>query len=52
MNKTVLVVRTDHMNDDWSRANRYLEQNDSEIMMPDKKVRDSSEVERPVTSTS
>jgi hypothetical protein len=47
-NKTILVVRTTHMNDDWVSANRYLGQDDPAISVPATKHRDSSTVPRPV----
>ena len=51
-NKTLLVVRTDHLNDDWISANRYLGQDDPTISVPTYNVRDSSTVRRPVGGAS
>jgi hypothetical protein len=46
-NKTILVVRTKQMNDDWISANRYLGQDDP-ISVPTIKIRDSTTVRRPI----
>ena len=51
-NKTLLVVRKEHLNDDWISANRYLGQDDQTISVPKTKFRDSSTVRRPVGGAS
>lgn len=45
--KTVLVTRVEHLNDDWISANRYLGQ-EGEIETPIATARDSSEMNYPV----
>ena len=53
-NKTIFVVRTEHMNDDWISANRYLGQDDPTISVPNENLRfrDSSKVRHPVGGAS
>ena len=46
-NKTVLVVRTEHQNDDWVGANQYLGQ-EGTISEPTHKLRDSSAIDFPI----
>ena len=47
-NKTLLVVRTKHMNDDWISANRYLGQDDPTISIPTYKVCDILQYDDPL----
>ena len=50
--KTILVVRTEHLNDDWISANRYLGQDDPAISVPTVKFRDSSKVKQSISDGS
>eukprot|EP00578_Thalassiosira_sp_NH16_P015256 CAMPEP_0181117748 /NCGR_PEP_ID=MMETSP1071-20121207/22699_1 /TAXON_ID=35127 /ORGANISM="Thalassiosira sp., Strain NH16" /LENGTH=490 /DNA_ID=CAMNT_0023202179 /DNA_START=338 /DNA_END=1807 /DNA_ORIENTATION=+ len=48
-NKTILSVRTEHLNNDWILANEYLGQKEGTVVVPMKNLRDSSLLDRPVT---
>ncbi|GFH49015.1 hypothetical protein CTEN210_05491 [Chaetoceros tenuissimus] len=45
---TIMIIRTEFLVRDWIQANVYLGQNATDIQVPQKKVRDSSNVFRPV----
>lgn len=50
-NKTILAIRTEYLNYDWISSNEYLGQEKGTVIdVGKKKSRDSSAVERPVTS--
>jgi hypothetical protein len=48
VNKTIMTVRTEHLNDDWIEVNAFLGQARDTVQMPHARLKDSSKVDQPV----
>ena len=48
VNRTIMTVRTEHLNDDWIEVNAFLGQTRDTVQMPHARLKDSSKVDQPV----
>ena len=48
VNRTIMTVRTEHLNNDWIEVNAFLGQTRDTVQMPHARLKDSSKVDQPV----